>query len=63
MVDNPANALVLGLQGKNVISTVTLTISTNPTAPVTPLPGGINLPGSGRTGLFNRVLHAAEFID
>jgi hypothetical protein len=51
MVDNPAEALVLGLQGKNVISTVTLTISTNPTTPLTPLPAGITLPGSGLSNI------------
>jgi hypothetical protein len=51
MVNNPATALLLGLQGKNVISTVTLTISTNPTTPVTPLPPGIVLPGSGLSNI------------
>jgi hypothetical protein len=51
MVDNPAEVLVLGLQGKNVISTVTLTISTNPATPFTPLPPGITLPGSGLSNI------------
>ena len=51
MVDNPAEALVLGLQGKNVISTVTLVISTDPTAFPLPLPPGTNLPGSGLSNI------------
>lgn len=50
MVNNPARVLELGVSGKNVVSTATLVVSTSPTAfpiPSPPMPGGLNLPGSG----------------
>jgi hypothetical protein len=50
MVDNPAIVLQMGVQGKNIVSTATLVISTDPTkflVPSPPMPAGANFPGSG----------------
>jgi hypothetical protein len=54
MVNNPVTFLALGVEGKTVVSTATLVISTNPTIfplPSPPMPAGANFPGSGLSNI------------
>jgi hypothetical protein len=54
MVDDPSTVLKLGVQGKNIISTATLVISTDPTKfllPSPPVPAGTDFPGSGLSNI------------